>query len=410
HMPDQMKFVQLARYLQNNQRTFLRSLKESEKVIQALYANFDIYWDESGDAKAFFDKFSGESIKKTHSIHLAPISNLRCLKKNHLNVLSWEAPNFNYKDVNYVIKYNDQPITEQNWGSSYTLMITNNLQPKNGSCEINLINDRFKNKSHYFAVKYFLGDNVSSPMTVTIQKCGSNDADAKAKSSSSIDDLFEMVYIENGCLHIGTALPGYENASPAHEVCLDDFYLSKTPVTQKQWFEIMGNNPSKFNGCDDCPVENISWYDVQIFLDVLNKKTGKNYRLPTEAEWEYAAWGGKNRQTNTTHTSYSVHSKSWYSGNSNERTHPVGKKQSNLLGLNDMLGNVFEWCSDWYTVGYYAKSPRINPTGPASGSMKVIRGGAWTSDEKYIHNSYRAALPPKQKSDNCGFRICISKE
>jgi formylglycine-generating enzyme required for sulfatase activity len=402
-MPDQMKFAQLGRYLQNNQRNFLRSLKKSEKVIQALHSSFDIYWDESGNAKAFFDKFSGESIKKTHNIHLPSISNLKCLKKNHLNVLNWKVPNISYKDVGYVIKYNDQPITEQNWGSSYTLMITNNLRPQNGSCEINLINERFSNANFHFAIKYFLDDKIPSPISVTY-------CESKVKSSSSHGELFDMVYIEGGCLHIGTALPGYENASPAHEICLDDFYMSKTPVTQNQWVEIMGNNPSRFNGCDNCPVENVSWSDVQRFLENLNKKTGKNYRLPTEAEWEYAAWGGKKRLSNASHISYSVQNKSWYSGNSNERTHPVGKKQPNLLGLNDMLGNVFEWCSDWYSAEYYAISPRNNPTGPINGNMKVIRGGAWTSSEKYIHNSYRAALPPGQRSDNCGFRICLSKD
>ena len=147
---------------------------------------------------------------------------------------------------------------------------------------------------------------------------------------------------------------GNSNEQPVHKVKLSNFEMGKYPITQAQWEAVMGANPSRFNTCDQCPVEKISWNDVQEFIEKLNEKyPGKNYRLPTEAEWEYAARGGNESKGNLYSGSSELGSVGWFSDNSNNKTHPVGKKQPNELGIYDMSGNVWEWCHDWYDDEYY---------------------------------------------------------
>lgn len=140
----------------------------------------------------------------------------------------------------------------------------------------------------------------------------------------------------------------------------------------------MGSNPSHFSSCGDkCPVESVSWNDAQDFISRLNSRTGKRYRMPTEAEWEYAARSGGKREKYA--GGNDVDAVAWYGSNSGSRTHPVGQKQPNGLGLYDMSGNVWEWCQDWYGGSYYNQSSRDNPGGPSSGSSRVIRGGGWVN-------------------------------
>ncbi|MEN6422232.1 MAG: formylglycine-generating enzyme family protein [Smithella sp.] len=187
----------------------------------------------------------------------------------------------------------------------------------------------------------------------------------------------EMIFVKGGCFQMGDTVGGGEaDEKPVHQVCLSNFYMGKYEVTQGQWQQIMGNNPSHFSSCgDNCPVEKVSWNDVQDFIRRLNSQTGKNYRLPTEAEWEYAARsGGKSEQYSG---GADVDSVAWYDGNSGRKTHPVGQKKPNGLGLHDMSGNVWEWCQDWYSDKYYSQSNRDNPSGPSSGSNRVLRGGSW---------------------------------
>ncbi|MBA4348368.1 MAG: hypothetical protein C0415_00040 [Thermodesulfovibrio sp.] len=187
----------------------------------------------------------------------------------------------------------------------------------------------------------------------------------------------EMILVKSGCFQMGS--DGYY----AHEVCVDDFYIGKYEVTQGQWKAIMGDNPSRFEDCgDNCPVESVSWDDVQEFINKLNQKTEKNYRLPTEAEWEYAARsGGKNEKWAGTSNQSELGEYAWYRENSGDKTHPVGqKKPPNGLGIYDMSGNVWEWVSDWFDVNYYKNSPKDNPKGPSSGSYKALRGGSWRDD------------------------------
>ena len=189
-----------------------------------------------------------------------------------------------------------------------------------------------------------------------------------------------------------------------HSETLNDFYIGKTEVTQAQWQAIMGTNPSSFKNCDQCPVEQVSWGDAQEFIKKLNAKTVKSYRLPTEAEWEYAARGGKNSTYNYA-GSNTVDEVAWYDSNSGRKTHPVGQKKANDLGLHDMSGNVLEWCQDWYDIGYYAKSPSSNPPGPTTGSLRVIRGGSWYSVPAYVRVAGRNSSAPGNRDFDVGFRL-----
>ena len=161
---------------------------------------------------------------------------------------------------------------------------------------------------------------------------------------------------------------------PEHQVTLNDFYIGKYEVTQALWQALMGNNPSNSKG-DNLPVEEISWDDAQEFIRKLNDRTGKNYRLPTEAEWEYAARGGSKSNGYKYSGSNNVGTVAWFDENSDGRTHPVGIKTANELGIHDMSGNVWEWVQDWF--GEYSGILQANPTGPAEGSDRVVRGGSW---------------------------------
>lgn len=194
---------------------------------------------------------------------------------------------------------------------------------------------------------------------------------------------------------------------PPHNVCLSDFYIGKYEVTQKQWQSVMGNNPSHFRECGpDCPVDEISWNDVQNFLKTLNKKSGKKYRLPTEAEWEYAARSsGREEQYAGANSPNDV---AWFADTSGANIHPVGQKQPNGLGLYDMTGNVWEWVQDWYGLNYYRESPKNDPKGPKSGNMRVVRGGCAISDRDFLKTNFRTLIDPADRLNMVGFRVAIS--
>ncbi|MCX6279544.1 MAG: bifunctional serine/threonine-protein kinase/formylglycine-generating enzyme family protein [Bacteroidetes bacterium] len=228
---------------------------------------------------------------------------------------------------------------------------------------------------------------------------------SKGKPDST-DINFEMVFVNGGSFYRGSN-DGEADEKPVHLVMLGDFYIGKYEVTQKQWREVMGNNPSNFSGCDDCPVENVSWDDVQEFIQKLNQKTGKSYRLPTEAEWEYAARGGNKSSGYIYSGSNIVDDVAWYNEDSSSKTHPVGQKQPNDLCLYDMSGNVWEWCSDWYGSDYYQSSPTSNPQGPSSGSYRVYRGGSWFSQAACCIPGYRFRLTPGYHLNSLGFRLAF---
>ena len=228
-------------------------------------------------------------------------------------------------------------------------------------------------------------------------------------------DTFEM-----GCT--GEQKNCGDDEKPVHQVTLSDFYIGKYEVTQRQWRMVMGSDPSYFKNCDDCPVEQVSWDDVQEFLKKLNQSLlagQKPYRLPTEAEWEYAARGGGKavlfgNGKNVADPAEMNFDGDWnprpYSivGVDRGRTTPVGSFPANPLGLYDMTGNVWEWCSDWYGSDYYASSPQTNPTGPASGSSRVVRGGSWSNYPQGCRVAYRVNDTPGDRSSDIGFRLARS--
>ena len=207
----------------------------------------------------------------------------------------------------------------------------------------------------------------------------------------------------------------WNDEKPAHRVTLtQDYYLGKYEVTQAQWRKVMGSNPSKFKNCDNCPVERVSWDDIQEFLVKLNAATGtkgtsKNYRLPTEAEWEYAARGGHKATSTKYAGSNDIDEVAWYNDNSGYKTHPVGQKAANELGLYDMTGNVCEWCADWYGSSYYSSSSQTDPKGPSSGQFRVLRGGSWRYYARGCRVSNRdAGTPDYSYNSRAGFRLCLS--
>ena len=220
----------------------------------------------------------------------------------------------------------------------------------------------------------------------------------------------EMVKVEAGTFMMGATSEmkdSYGWEKPVHQVTLtNDYYMGKYEVTQALWEAVMGSNPSYFKG-DNLPVENMSWKDCQRFISKLNSMTGRKFRLPTEAEWEYAARGGKKSRGYQYSGSSNISDVAWYDGNSGDKTHPVGTKQANELGIYDMTGNVLEWCQDWY--GSYYSSSQTNPTGATSGSRHVNRGGSWAKNVRRSSSSCRYGVIYVDRDLDLGFRLALSE-
>jgi formylglycine-generating enzyme required for sulfatase activity len=210
-----------------------------------------------------------------------------------------------------------------------------------------------------------------------------------------------FVTLPAGSFQMGSTT-GDEDEKPVHKVTLSSFALMTTEVTQVQWRAVMGDNPSYFKG-DDLPVENVSWNDVQDFLRKLNQRDpGKGYRLPTEAEWEYACRAGSTARWCFGDNESQLGDYAWYIANADGRTHPVGRKRANAWGLFDMHGNVWEWCQDWY--GNYPSGDLTNPAGPTSGTYRVIRGGTWYSYSSSARCASRNTVTPPARYYAIGFR------
>ena len=201
---------------------------------------------------------------------------------------------------------------------------------------------------------------------------------------------------------------GRDDDETLHQVTISKpFYLQTTQVTQRQWEMVMGNNPSCFTG-ENRPVQCVSWDDVQEFISELNTKSDKNYRLPTEAEWEYACRAGSNGRYCFGDNETLLGEYAWYYNNSIHETHPVGLKKPNAWGLYDMHGNVEEWCSDWYGEKYYSESPRDNPLGPGSSSYRLLRGGSWFYSAQESRAAFRDGDNPDERGNGFGFRVGVS--
>ena len=221
---------------------------------------------------------------------------------------------------------------------------------------------------------------------------------------------FTMIAVEGGTFNMGaTSEQGSDAESdekPVHSVTLSGYYIGETEVTQELWEAVMGSNPSDFSG-NQKPVETVSWNDCKEFITNLNNLTGMNFRLPTEAEWEYAARGGNESQGYKYSGSNTISDVAWYNGNSLSEIHNVKTKSPNELGIYDMSGNVFEWCEDWY--GNYSSGSQTNPTGPSSGSNRVYRGGSWDSNARSSRVSNRFNGNPDGRYYFLGLRLCLSQ-
>ncbi|MCP4402319.1 MAG: formylglycine-generating enzyme family protein [bacterium] len=222
----------------------------------------------------------------------------------------------------------------------------------------------------------------------------------------------ELIWIPAGCFQMGcvSGMQCRNTEKPVHEVCLDGFWMGRYEVTQKQWQQVMGKNPSHFKEArldrdtSNYPVEGISWNDVQKFLQKVNARVEQEmYRLPSEAEWEYAARAGTETVYSFGNDMNSLGEYAWYSKNSGDTTHPVGQLKPNIWGLYDMHGNVGEWCHDWYDATYYSHSPKENPPGPASGSGRVSRGGLWFSLDRGCRSALRGTAG--LQGGDLGFRL-----
>lgn len=220
----------------------------------------------------------------------------------------------------------------------------------------------------------------------------------------------DMVYVSGGTFTMGgTSEQGndaYTNEKPTHSVTLSSYYICKYEVTQALWRAVMGSNPSNFKG-DNLPVECVSWNDCQTFINRLNSYTGRNFRLPTEAEWEFAARGGNYSRHYKYSGSNYIGDVAWYTDNSGSRTHPVGTKQANELGLYDMSGNVREWCSDMY--GSYSSYTQTNPKGPNNVYNRVLRGGSWLDSARFSRSSNRENYAPRISDGRIGLRLVLSQ-
>ena len=259
---------------------------------------------------------------------------------------------------------------------------------------------------------------------VLVVSCGDDDNDEDVQASSSNQNggsndsgsenvfpgivytvkgvSFKMIAVKGGTFQMGND-DWYEWGKPVHQVTLSDYYIGETEVTQELWNAVMGSNPSYFTGNMQRPVEQVSWIDCQTFISKLNQLTGATFRLPTEAQWEYAARGGNKSKGSIYSGSNEIDEVAWYWDNSSFTTHPVKTKAPNELGIYDMSGNVWEWCSDW--SGSYSSAAQTDPTGPATGSYRVIRGGSWYFEALLCRVAFRTSNTPSYSFRDLGLRL-----
>ena len=278
----------------------------------------------------------------------------------------------------------------------------------------------FRSDFHYmdYITRYFgrsvrpvFGGNFEGPEEQPEEQPEEPETPSANQSFTVNGVSFTMIAVEGGTFSMGATSEQGSDADddekPAHKVTLSDYYIGETEVTQELWEAVMGRNPSYFSGYPQRPVEYVSWNNCQEFIKKLNQLTGKNFRLPTEAEWEYAARGGNKSQGYKYSGSNTIDNVAWYYSNISSQTHDVKTKQANELGIYDMSGNVLEWCQDWYDSNYYSSSPVNNPTGPTSGSTRVRRGGSWYNSALYCRVSDRCSDAPGYSDYYYGFRLAL---
>jgi formylglycine-generating enzyme required for sulfatase activity len=345
-------------------------------------------------------------------------------KKAYFQFQLVENPNRVYPEDNAVIEIDDEDIKLE-WKPTYVLV---------NSYEDAIIHTQSQDYQPNQPIEVFQNSielMVYAPQTDTTQKIlyieegDSVVMDIFPERHYTAQDIkIDLVLVKSGQFTMGK--PGSKSNARLHQVELDEFYISKFEVTQAIWNIVMSDNPSKRVG-DSLPVENVSWEEVQKFISRLNQMTDKNYRLPTEAEWEYAARGGHKMKEKFRYSgSDSIGCVGFYWKNSGDsilegrwdnevlksnncRIRKVGQLQPNELGICDMTGNVWEWCSDWYEEEYYVVSPLSNPQGPENGTNKVCRGGSYLSKASYCRNGFRFSYPPQNSYNYLGFRLVLDQ-
>lgn len=223
-------------------------------------------------------------------------------------------------------------------------------------------------------------------------------------SALKINCQIEMIFVEGGIFRMGSN-DGFAEEKPIHLVTVSSFNIGKYEITQTQWKAVMGNYHRFYLGCADCPVDGVSWSEIQDFILKLNSISGKSYRLPTEAEWEFAAKGGNFSNGYKYSGSNNIESVAWFSKNSENRLKKVGSRLPNELGIHDMTGNVWEFCSDWYTD--YSSINQTNPKGPVTGQYRVLRGGGWCISDYGCRLTNRVKFTQDRLYDY-GFRLAIN--
>jgi len=280
-----------------------------------------------------------------------------------------------------------------------------------GGHEVEIRKDGYASKKE----RVTIAEGQTYALSGSLEPSSASQATSSVSSSpgSAIESItvngvsFNMVRVDGGTFQMGATSEQQNPDSdekPVHRVTLSDYYIGETEVTQGLWEAVMGSNPSNFKG-SNLPVERVSWDDSQAFIRKLNQLTGRRFRLPTEAEWEYAARGGNRSRGYQYGGSNTLTDVAWYYDNSKDKTHDVKTKQSNELGLYDMSGNVWEWCQDWY--GDYSSSAQTNPTGPSSGSIRVYRGGSWGRDARRCRVSGRGCNSPGGTGSYLGLRLAL---
>lgn len=262
------------------------------------------------------------------------------------------------------------------------------------------------------------GDVNATDISLLIQKLLGLSSSGENMTFTANGVSFNMVYVEGGTFQMGATAEqsnGYtpdSDETPVHTVTLSDYHIGETEVTQELWKAVMGASPSSSYSWssskglgDKYPAYYISYTECQEFITKLNALTGQTFRMPTEAEWEYAARGGNQSKGYIFSGSDTIGNVAWYDDNSGSKTHEVATKAPNELGIYDMSGNVYEWCSDWY--GSYSSSSQTNPTGPTSGSERVYRGGGWSTYAPYCRVAYRYYYSPGYRDNNLGLRLVL---
>ena len=241
-----------------------------------------------------------------------------------------------------------------------------------------------------------------------VSKATKERASIVSKSYTVNGVTFKMIEVKGGSFMMGSAQDAFGAESdefPMHKATVDDFHIAETEVTQELWLAVMGSNPSGYTDNAQLPVESVTWFDCQNFIEKLNQLTGEKFRMPTEAEWEYAARGGRNSKGYLYSGSDTLAIVGWYKDNAEERPHKVKQLVPNELGIYDMSGNIWEWCSDWQAD--YTAEDAINPQGPEQGRTRIVRGGSWLVDAAVCRSADRSSGAPRGGGCIVGLRLAM---